>query len=137
MLRTVDAAQALADLTEISSQIVHVAIVDGSGSVLASTLDDDKRAERFVEGAATLLAEADAARLARGLAGFVQLEAATLHGSVFIVLGAEGSRYIAAVTRPEPTVGLVFYDLKHCLRSVDAAKPAPRTPRRKKADASA
>ena len=26
---------------------------------------------------------------------------------------------IAATTRPDPTVGLVFYDLKHCLRSID------------------
>ncbi len=36
---------------------------------------------------------------------------------------------IAATTTPEPTVGLVFYDLKTCLRSVDVPKqpkPAPR-----------
>jgi predicted regulator of Ras-like GTPase activity (Roadblock/LC7/MglB family) len=136
MLRSVDAAQALADLTEISSQIVHVAIVGGDGSVLASTLGDESRAARFADGAGTLLAEADAARLARGLVSLVQLEAATLHGSVFIVRGQEDSTYIAAVTRPEPTVGLVFYDLKHCLKSA-TAKPAPaRAPRRKKADAS-
>ena len=43
MLRTVDAAQALADLTEISSQIVHVAIVGEDGAVLASTLDDERQ----------------------------------------------------------------------------------------------
>jgi predicted regulator of Ras-like GTPase activity (Roadblock/LC7/MglB family) len=135
MLRSVDAAQALADLTEISSQIVHVAIVGGDGSVLASTLGDESRAARFAEGAGTLLAQADAARLARGLVSLVQLEAATLDGSVFIVRGQEDSTYIAAVTRPEPTVGLVFYDLKHCLKSA-TAKPA-RAPRRKKADASA
>ena len=35
-------------------------------------------------------------------------------GSVFVV--RDGERMIAATTRPEPTVGLVFYDLKHCLR---------------------
>ncbi len=119
-----------------SSQIVHVAIVAADGSVLASTLDDESRAARFVEGAATLLAEADAAREARGLVGLVQLEAATLHGSVFIVRSPEGSSYIAAVTRPEPTVGLVFYDLKHCLKSATPANPPGRAPRRKKADAS-
>ena len=137
MLRSVDAAQALADLTEISSQIVHVAIVDGDGAVLASTFDDERGAARFAEGVAELITEADAARAARGLADFVQLEASTLDGSVFIVLGPTGSSYIAAVTRSEPTVGLVFYDLKHSLKSLSPAKPAPRAPRRKKADASA
>jgi predicted regulator of Ras-like GTPase activity (Roadblock/LC7/MglB family) len=161
MLRPVDAAQALADLTEISSQIVQVAIVDGDGAVLASTLDDERRASRFAEGVAKLLEQAEAARVARGLVGLVQLEAATLEGSIFIVLSPTRSSAIAAVTRPEPTVGLVFYDLKHCLRSVEggatesprgargAAEAAPgepggspstqskAAPRTKKADASA
>jgi len=136
MLRTVDAAQALADLTEISSQIVHVAIVDRDGGVLASTLGDERQAGRFAEGVARLLEEADVAGAVRGLAGFVQLEAATLDGSIFVVRSPAGSSYIAAVTRPEPTVGLVFYDLKHCLKSVGAPAPPARATRRKKADAS-
>jgi predicted regulator of Ras-like GTPase activity (Roadblock/LC7/MglB family) len=152
MLRPVDAAQALADLTEISSQIIHVAMVGDDGSVLASTLGDETREARFAEGVARLLAEADAARVARGLVGLTQLEAATLEGSVFIVLSPTGAGYIAAVTRPEPTVGLVFYDLKHCLKSVATTSPVPDSgaaaedsteelsnlsQRRKKADASA
>jgi predicted regulator of Ras-like GTPase activity (Roadblock/LC7/MglB family) len=140
MLAAVDAAQALADLTEISSQIVHVAIVGADGAVVASSLDDEARATRFVEGVSRLLAEADTARAARGLSGLAQLEAATPEGSVFVVLGPPGTGYIAAVTRPEPTVGLVFYDLKHCLRSVATQSPAAKSPapkRRKKADASA
>jgi hypothetical protein len=36
---------------------------------------------------------------------------------------------IAATTAPEPTVGLVFYDLKSCLRGLaeePEAKPKPR-----------
>ena len=33
---------------------------------------------------------------------------------------------IAATTTPEPTVGLVFYDLKTCLRSIEAPKPKRR-----------
>jgi len=38
----------------------------------------------------------------------------------------DGDRLIAATTSPEPTVGLVFYDLKTCLRSIDEpAAPAP------------
>jgi predicted regulator of Ras-like GTPase activity (Roadblock/LC7/MglB family) len=128
-----DAAQALADLTEISSQVVQAAIIGPDGSVLASTFDDEARAKRFVEGVAKLVEEAETLRGGHGLAGLVQLEAATLEGSVFVVRD-EGGGSISAVTRPEPTVGLVFYDLKHALRSVEA--PAPKRVRRK-ADASA
>src|SRR4051812_31375817 len=67
-----------------------------------------------------------------GLPGLSQLEAATLEGSVFVVRreSDSGPRIIAATTRPDPTVGLVFYDLKHCLRSIETATPANGTPRR-------
>jgi len=132
MLRRMDAAQALGDLTEISSQVVHVAIVDGEGAVLATTIADAGRAERFVQGVATLLEEAEKLRQARGLPGLSQLEAATLEGSVFVVRreSDSGPRIIAATTRPDPTVGLVFYDLKHCLRSIEDSAAANGTPRR-------
>jgi predicted regulator of Ras-like GTPase activity (Roadblock/LC7/MglB family) len=117
-----DAAQALADLTEISSQVVHVAVVEGDGTVLATTIADEDRAGRFVELVRTLLEEADGLRQLRGLSGLAQLEAATLDGSVFVVRresAGGATRIVAATTRPDPTVGLVFYDLKHCLRSID------------------
>ena len=128
MLRRMDAAQALADLTEISSQVVHVAIVDGEGAVLATSIADAGRAARFVQGVATLLEEADNLRQARGLPSLSQLEAATLEGSVFVV--QRDGRIIAATTRPDPTVGLVFYDLKHCLRSIGDGMTGTVTPRR-------
>jgi len=137
MLRLVDAAQALADLTEISSQVLQVAIVEGDGRILATTIDDEARAARFVEGVRKLVDEAEGLRRQRALPDLAQLEAATLEGSIFVV--RQGERMIAAATRPDPTVGLVFYDLKHCLRSLDeppVPKPA-RTRTRKKADASA
>jgi predicted regulator of Ras-like GTPase activity (Roadblock/LC7/MglB family) len=137
MLRRVDAAQALADLTEISSQVVHAAIVDGDGTIMATTLDDEARAQRFVDGVRKLLDEAETLRQSRGLPGLAQLEAATLEGSIFVV--RRGDRLVAASTRPDPTVGLVFYDLKHCLRSIEesAVAPAPaRRTRKKAADAS-
>jgi hypothetical protein len=134
----VDAAQALADLTEISSQIMHVAIVDENGSVLATTFDDEQRSTRFVEGVMRLVEEADVVRHAHGLPGLAQLEAATLNGSIFVVRNPTGPSYIAALTRPEPTVGLVFYDLKHCLRSIGAEPSSPgKDSKAKKADASA
>jgi predicted regulator of Ras-like GTPase activity (Roadblock/LC7/MglB family) len=138
MLSGMDAAQALADLTEISSQVEHVAIVGSDGQILATTIGDEARAERFVEGVRELVEEADRQREARGLSTLAQLEAATLDGSIFVV--SRDDRLIAASTRPDPTVGLVFYDLKHCLRSIDDEQPParPRTrARRKPADASA
>ena len=143
MLRRVDAARALADLTEISSQVVQVAVVDADGGVLASTIEPEARARRFVDVVARLVEEADTTRSARGLADLAQLEAATLEGSVFVVRDPDRGRTIAATTLPDPTVGLVFYDLKHCLRSIAteekpaAAAPAPAARRRRKADGAA
>jgi hypothetical protein len=56
--------------------------------------------------------------------GLAQVEVATAAGSVFVV--RDGARLIVATTSPEPTVGLVFYDLKTCLRSIDQPKPKRR-----------
>ena len=54
-----DAVQALADLTEISSEVVQVVIVDRDGSILATTVGDQQRAERLVAAITRLLAEAE------------------------------------------------------------------------------
>ena len=131
-----DAAQALADLTEISSQIEIAVLLDGQGRIAGSTVDDELRSSRLAEGAKKLLAAAEEVR-SEGET-LTQIEAATLEGSVFVV--RDGDHVIAATTSPEPTVGLVFYDLKSCLRSTAAAAaptPAPkkRAPAKKKADA--
>ena len=45
----------------------------------------------------------------------------------------DADRAIAATTSPDPTVGLVFYDLKSCLRDA-GEKPAPKRARKKKAE---
>jgi hypothetical protein len=116
----VSAEQALADLTEISSQVQAAAVFDGKGKVRASTLGDPGT---FVRAVQDLLA---AAGEARG-GSLSQLEAATAAGSVFVL--RDGDAYIAATTSPEPTVALVFYDLKTALR---AAAPKKRAPRKKK-----
>jgi predicted regulator of Ras-like GTPase activity (Roadblock/LC7/MglB family) len=132
-----DAAQALADLTEISSQIQAAVIFDGEGGLLASTLADSARGERMVRSARELL-EAGGRVRRQGKQRLAQIEAATLDGSVFVV--REGERAIAAATSAEPTVGLVFYDLKSCLRAVaagDEPKPKPKRASRKKAEAPA
>ncbi len=118
MLRRMDAAQALADLTEISSQVVQVVIQEADGALLATTIPDRATAERFLVSLARLLEEADSH--SHGLVGgLCQLEASTLDGGVFVVRA--GGRQIAATTRPDPTVGLVLYDLKRCLEGLDAA----------------
>ena len=118
MLARMDAAQAIADLTEISPQVRHVAVREADGSVSGSNLADDEAAQRLVDAAEELRPDVS------------QLEVATVDGSVFVV--RDGDRLIAATTSPEPTVGLVFYDLKTCLRSIDEAKPKPRPRARKR-----
>ena len=120
-----DAQQALADLTEISSQIEAAVVFDDKGKVVGSTLADGNA---LAKGAAELLAAAD--ELKTGDAPLTQLEIATGDGSLFVV--REGKTTIAATTAPEPTVGLVFYDLKSALRS---AKPKPRPRAKPKLDA--
>ena len=128
MLGVVDAAQAIADLTEISPQVQRVVLIGAGGSLVGSNIDA-QTAQKLVDGAHRLLGAAEELR-----PGVTQLEAATISGSVFVV--RDGERLIAATTSPEPTVGLVFYDLKTCLRSVDEPKPKA-APKKKLDDASA
>jgi predicted regulator of Ras-like GTPase activity (Roadblock/LC7/MglB family) len=122
-----DAAQALSDLTEISSQIQAAVVVDEDGAALASTIDEQRSGE-LARTTQELLAAAG--RIDDAGKAVAQLEVATSEGSVFVV--RDGARAITATTGPQPTVGLVFYDLKSCLRSIAAEeKPKPkRTPRR-------
>jgi predicted regulator of Ras-like GTPase activity (Roadblock/LC7/MglB family) len=128
--RPMDPRQALADLTEISSQIRAAVIVDRAGSVLASTFEEGDRARRMAGAAQELLAAAEQVGGDERVLG--QLQAATLEESVFLV--RDGERMIVATTGQDPTVGLVFYDLKSALRSAAAeseeeAKPRPRARR--------
>ena len=134
------AAGALDHLTEISTQVQAAVVLDGDGTVVASTLDDE-RAGRLARVALELFRGADEQRAQK----LVQLDAAFDTGSVFVV--SDGDRMIAATTTPQPTVGLVYYDLKSALRGLgEEEKPKPRarrapakrttTPRKKK-DASA
>ena len=121
-----DAAQALADLAEISSQIEAAVLFAADGSVQGSTLADEGAAAELARGALELL---DGAGSFRGDAGAVtQVEASTPGGSVFVVRADGGG--IVATTGPQPTVGLVFYDLKSALRS--AGEGEPEKPKRRR-----
>ncbi|HTO26649.1 MAG TPA: hypothetical protein VMJ49_12145 [Gaiellaceae bacterium] len=120
-----DASQALADLTEISSQIEAAVLFDAAGAVQGSTLADADASAELVRTAGELLEAAAAFR--SGETEVTQLEASTQDGSVFVV--RDDGRGVVATTAPEPTVGLVFYDLKSCLRG-SAEEPKPKRRRR-------
>jgi predicted regulator of Ras-like GTPase activity (Roadblock/LC7/MglB family) len=126
-----DAAAALERLQEISSQVRTAVIFERDGRVVGSTLAEEQRAKQVADEAAALLADAERRR-DRGEGGeFAQLEVALQAGSVFVV--RDGDRLIAATTPPEPTVGLVFYDLKSCLRELEIpAAPKKRAPAKRK-----
>jgi predicted regulator of Ras-like GTPase activity (Roadblock/LC7/MglB family) len=117
---------ALAELTEISSQVESAVLFDDTGKVVAATMPDERAAQ--VAAAAKALFE-QAAQIGGGQ--LTQLEASTGDGSLFVV--KDGSRLIAASTSAEPTAGLVFYDLKKCLQA--SAKPATRPKPKPKAAA--
>jgi hypothetical protein len=131
-LPAVDAAQALADLVEISSQIECAVLAQQDGTVLGSTLADGERSQTIAREGLELLKEA------AGPAGEpAQVQAALAEGSVFLV--RDGARFVVAVTGRDPTAGLVFYDLKSCLRlaaedTEAEAEVTASSPRRKKED---
>ena len=124
-----DGKTALAELTEISSQIESAVLFGADGAVVASTLPDP-RAKQVAASAKALF---EASRPS-GHGELTQLEAATGDGSLFVV--RDGDLLIAASTGAGPTAGLVFYDLKACLRkAAEKPKPKPRAKPKPKAAA--
>lgn len=123
----VDAAQAIAELTEISTQVRAAVLFDAAGKVVAASVPD-LQAQELVRAARELLDAAGKTRASTGEAGVNQLEAVTAYGSVFVV--RDGDRLVAATTGPDPTGGLVFYDLRTCLRNAGSEEPEPEKPKR-------
>jgi predicted regulator of Ras-like GTPase activity (Roadblock/LC7/MglB family) len=121
------AEKALSELTDISSQVRAAVLFDGGGNVLASTLPAE-RAEGFAAAAKLLWEQAEVVR-DDDAAKLTQLEAATKDGSVFVV--READQTLAAVTLPEPTAGLVFYDLRSALRAAGEKPKKRRAPAKK------
>jgi len=106
-------AEAIAELKELSTQIEAVVLAGRDGRAIASSLATDSAA-RVAADAATLVAGADDVRRDLGRDALHQVQAATPEGSVFVAL--DGDRMAVATTGGDPTVGLVFYDLKTLLR---------------------
>ena len=130
----VEAAEALADLTEISTQIRLAVLVDERGELVASAGAEPAQADTVARLVRELLSAAeDAMGGAQAREELVQLQASTPGGCVFLV--RDEGRLVASVTVPEPTAGLVFFDLKSCLRAAAAeagdGKPRPRASRKR------
>jgi predicted regulator of Ras-like GTPase activity (Roadblock/LC7/MglB family) len=132
------AEKALAELRDISAQVRAAVLFEEGGTLLASTIGDEK-GEQLASAAKLLLEQAEVVR-PDGDTKLTQIEVATREGSVFVV--REGEHVLAATTGPEPTAGLVFYDLRAALRA-SGEKPRRRrapaaktTTRKKKTDGS-
>jgi predicted regulator of Ras-like GTPase activity (Roadblock/LC7/MglB family) len=123
-----DAAQALAELQAASSRIDAAVIAGEKGEIVASTLDDAAASERVAAAAVELVAAG-----AGGKAPVTHAVAIAPTGVLFAAVG--GGNTIAAVTGPDPTVGLVLYDLKAALRGIDPPKPKRARTTRAKAPA--
>lgn len=111
--------EALAELTELSSQIEEAALLGGAGFVLAST-GTPERGEELARLAAGLLSAAEDVRA--GSPEVTRVEVALPQGSVFVV--REGGRTAVATTVAEPTAGLALYDLRTALRRLDEDSPS-------------
>ncbi|HLK43204.1 MAG TPA: roadblock/LC7 domain-containing protein [Thermoleophilia bacterium] len=122
-----DPTQALAELKELSTQIEVVLVASKAGDVIASSVAGDRAAE-LGGAAADLVTMAERVRADLGREALSQLQAATPEGSVFCVV--DGDRVALATTGPDPTAGLILYDLKTLLRQIaeDGDQPAAAEP---------
>jgi hypothetical protein len=127
-----DAAQALAELRDLSSQVERAAVLGADGSVLASTDEDAQATERLVRAGLDLVTTAF--ELDASPREVIRVDVELGQGSLFVV--REGGRTIAATTGPYPTTGLVVYDLRTCLHRIDEAPRRARKRASKKEDAS-
>jgi hypothetical protein len=122
-----DAAQALAELTDLSSQVVRAVVLDDGGDVLAGT-DDPAEAQALAAAALALVAAA--ADLSSTGADVGRVEVELRDGGLFVL--REGGRTIAATTGPGPTAGLVAYDLRTCLHAIEQKPKRKRAARKPK-----
>lgn len=123
-----DATQALAELTELSSQVERAVVLGPEGEILGSTVEDPAATQALAQAALDLVSAAGELHASAGEVTRAEVELA--EGGLFVL--REGGRTIAATTGPQPTAGLVAYDLRTCLHGIDAEKPKRRRARKAK-----
>lgn len=107
-----DASAALSELVALSTQVVEAVVTTPEGAVEAARAEDE-RARRLAATGAELLAQASSLRPEVAVERVhVDLE----RGSLVAV--SDGRRTIVARTVPEPTAGLVAFDLRTALRRI-------------------
>lgn len=125
---TTVAETALRELLDVSPQVDAAIITTrstSSPSVIAFAPHEARnRADRLADTCAQMLKQAEQARVELGREPITQCEVATGDGHVFVV--ADAHHIVAAVTKSDPTVGLVFYDVKTALRAVREAASSDR-----------
>jgi predicted regulator of Ras-like GTPase activity (Roadblock/LC7/MglB family) len=104
------AEQAVSELLDVSDEVTAAVVFDRGAAVLAASVGDDAASEAAAVAAA-MLSYADALRDEPAVQ---RVEAVLKEGSVFVV--REGDRAIVATTGPSPLQGLVYHDLRTCLR---------------------
>lgn len=114
----ISATTALADLMDVSPQVVAAIVMRRSDDTLIASDQStpDRAAQKLAGTCSSMFAAAEQARQELGREPIVQIEVGTARGHVFIA--TDNTWLIAAVTELDPTVGLVFYDLKTALRSM-------------------
>ena len=125
---SMDAAQAIGELMELSSQITAAIALGEDGSVLASSTDHQAAVASM--SSSTLDLVSAAADLGPDGGEVTRVEVELEEGAFFVV--REGDRTVAATTGPKPTSGLVVYDLRTCAQAIDSAPKKKRGPRKPK-----
>ena len=123
-----DAAQAIRELMELSSQITAAVALGEDGSVLGSSSEDATATASL--SASTLELVSAAADLGPDAGEVTRVEVELDDGAFFVV--REGGRTVAATTGPKPTSGLVVYDLRTCAQAIDSAPKKRRATRKPK-----
>ena len=103
-----DAADALAQLMELSTEIVEVATADANGELEAATGCSPDRADELVRTGLELVALASAQQ------PVIRIHVERAGGGLHVVV--EGGRSAVATTVPDATAGLVTHDLRTALR---------------------
>ena len=108
-----DASAALSELLALSTQVVEAVVTRPDGTVEAARPMEDARARGLAAAGTELLAEASSLR--------PEVAVERVHvdlGRGSLVAVSDGARTIVARTVPDPTAGLVAFDLRTALRRI-------------------